>query len=182
MKIFNQVATEFKIRSHDKKLLLVLLVAVVLLRVTPTDLALSIMHSYPFQQLLWVNLFAAKMASHGSNREYLLYCYGMSTLLVPYCFYSVFTSADMRAGVVRRFDDGGRGALVISAIACLVFIFFIFNIDFFYSPGSPTRQQNFIYESRNGIALMSVGFTFLIGVLSAAAARYGYDYFKQAAR
>lgn len=83
-----KAAKEFTLRSHDKKLIPLLILAVVLLRMTPDGLVLSIIQSFAFQQLVALNPFALRMATYGNKPEYVLYCYGMATVLMPYFFMS----------------------------------------------------------------------------------------------
>jgi len=156
---------EFTLRSHDKKLIPLLLLAVVLLGITPGDLVLSIIRSPVFHQLVVLNPFALRMALYGNKPEYVLYCYGMTTVLVPYFFYVLFNSPDVRAGVASRLADGGRSALGISAFGCFVFIVFVFYIGAFNTPSPISRINYFVFYSKSGIALMSVGFSFFLVVM-----------------
>lgn len=156
---------EFTLRSHDKKLISLLLLAVVLLRITPGDLVLSIIRSPVFHQLVALNPFALRMALYGNKPEYVLYCYGMTTVLVPYFFYVLINSPAVRVGVASRLGDGGRSALVISAFGCFVFIVFVFYIGAFTTLGPSSRINFFVFYSKSGIALMSVRFSFFLVVM-----------------
>lgn len=158
-----KAAKEFTIlRSHDKKLIPLLLLAVVLLRITPDVLVLSIIQSPVFQQLVALNPFAIRMATYGNKPEFAIYCYGMTTLLIPYFFYVLFNSPDVRAGIASRFNEGGRSALGISAFVCLVIFMGVFYIGKFSAHGQISKIEYFIFYSKNGIALMSVGFSLLL--------------------
>lgn len=177
------VAKEFTTpRAHDKKLIPLLLLAVVLLRITPIDLVLSIIQSPVFKHLVGLNPFALRMAAYGSKPQYTLYCYGMATLLTPYFFYILFNSPAVRAGVASRFDSGGRNALGISAVGCFLFMVFLFYIGEFYSPGSLSRVGYFVFNSKNGIAFMSVGFTVTLIVLFVYFFLYTIEFFRNGDR
>lgn len=167
-------------RSHDKKLIPLLLLAVVLLRITPDDLVLSIIQSPVFQQLVALNPFAQRMATTGGKPEYSLFCYGMATLLVPYFFYIMFTSPDLRNGVAQRYENGGRGALRNSALFCVVAFIFVFFLTKLNTHNSISRMEFFIFYSPNGIALMSVGLTFLLITFFAGFLMYTTEFFRKA--
>lgn len=160
--ITKDAAKEFTIRSHDKKLIPLLFFAAVLLRFTPDDLVLSIIQSPVFRQLVALNPFATRMATYGDRPEYALYCYGMATLLVPYFFYVMFNSPDVRNGVAQRYDKDGRGALAISALFTVVAFLFVYFIGEFNTHYSISRIEYFVFYSLNGIALLSLGFTGLL--------------------
>ena len=160
--ITKNAAQEFRIRSHDKKLIPLILLAAVLLRITPDDLVLSIIQSTVFQQLVALNPFATRMATYGDKPEYVLYCYGMATLLVPYFFYVMFNSPDVRNGVVQRYEKGGRGALAISALFTVVAFLLVYFIGEFNTHYSISKIEYFVFYSLNGVALLSLGFTSLL--------------------
>lgn len=177
-------AKEFRVRPHDKKLIPLILFAAVLLRFTPDDLVLSIIQSPAFQQLAALNPFAPRMATYGSKPEYALYCYGMATLLVPYFFYILFNSPDVRNGVAQRYEKSGRGALAISAVGCVIFFVGAFYLGNFYDPHpisvASSRMQYFAFHSRNGIVFMSIGMTALLVVLFVYFLLYTTEFFRKA--
>lgn len=176
-----EVAKEFTtVRSHDKKLIPLLLLAVVLLRITPDDLVLSIIQSPVFQQLVALNPFATRMATYGDRPEYALYCYGMATLLVPYFFYILFNSPDVRNGVAQRYEKGGRGALAISAVGCVIFFVGAFYLGEFYTPYSISRTEYFAFHSKNGIVFMSIGMSILLVVMFVYFLLYTTEFFRKA--
>lgn len=178
LSLHNKAAKEFTLRSHDKKLIPLLLLVVVILRITPSDLVLSIIQSTLFKHLVALNPFALRMANYGNKPQYALYCYGMVTLLIPYFLYVLFNSSDIRAGIAGRFKEGGRKALVISAFVCLVVFFCTFYIGKFNTQGAISRINYFIFYSKNGIALMSVGFTYLLILMATYFVLCGVEFYK----
>ena len=182
--ITKDAAKAFRIRSHDKKLIPPLLFAAVLLRFTPDDLVLSIIQSTVFQQLVALNPFATRMATYGDKPEYVLYCYGMATLLVPYFFYVMFNSPDVRNGVAQRYEKGGRGALAISAVGCVIFFVGAFYLGNFYDPhpisATSSKMQYFAFHSKNGIVFMSIGMSILLVIMFVYFLLYTTEFFRKA--
>lgn len=176
--LHKEASKEFTIRSHDRIIVPLLLVAAVLLRITPDDLVLLISHSPIFQAIVSVNPFATRMMITGNKPEYALFCYGMATILIPYYFYILFNSPDLRNGVAKRYEKGGRAALRNSALFCVVAfagMFLLGNIKF-HHPIS--RLAYFTFYSKNGIVLMSVGFTYLLVIFVVGFLLYTAEFFR----
>jgi hypothetical protein len=165
-------------RPSDKKIIPLLLLGIILLRITPDDLVISIIQSPVFTGLVALNLFAFRMATYGNKPEYALYCYGMATLLIPYFFYILFNSPDVRGGVANRFKEGGRSALAFSAIGCFAFIIFVFYLGEFNSLGAISKIYYFVFYSKSGIAIFSVGFSFFLVVMFVYFLLYTIGFYK----
>ncbi len=168
------------LKSHDKKFIPLLMVAAVLLYITPDDMVETMVQSQVFDWLVSINHFALRMANYGDKPKYALFCYGMSTLLVPYFFYALFNSPEVKAGVAKR-SARGRDAVIASAIFCAIvfaYLFFFFR-QYSLESFSGIRLQHFIFDSKIGIALMSLGVTFLLVAMLVYFLLFTNEFFKK---
>lgn len=177
-RLHKEASKEFTIRSHDKIIIPLLLIAAVSLRITPNDWVLLINQSLIFQAIVSLNPFATRMMVTGDKPEYTLFCYGMSTILVPYYFYILFNSPDLRNGVAKRYKKGGRAALRNSALFCVLAfagVFLLGNVKIHYPI---PRLAYFMFYTKNGIALMSLGFTYLLVIFVVGFLLYTTEFFR----
>ena len=164
--LHKRIINEIKLKSHDKKLVPLFVIAFILLRLAPDDAVSSMVQSAIFQDLIRLNPLALKMANFGSHRLYSLYCYGISSLLVPYLAHVLYHSPDLRAGVSSRFRKGGRQALAISAITCIIFSVLVYYMGDLSASNTTSRVTIFVFYSKNGITIMSVCLTYFLTLMA----------------
>lgn len=167
------------ISSHDKKLLPLFIVIITVFLLSSHKLINSIIQFKLFNYICSLNPFVVRMANQSYEHDFAFFCYGITFLASPYFFFVLLNSRSLKEGIEVRYKNGGRTALLISALLTLLIFIGMFFYFKDFSPEHISGINYLMFYSHIGTAVFAVFMTYLCTLMMVCFLLYFSQFLKK---